>query len=71
VKGLLDVPRAAHRGHVGAQAIRELHRVRADATGRAVDEHLLACLDLPVVAGACSAVIPRWSRGAFWTRSPA
>ena len=47
---LLDVPRAAHRRHLGAERLRDLDGKRADAAGGAVNEHVLSGLHLPVVA---------------------
>src|SRR5215208_5119968 len=46
----LDVPRAAHGCDVGTEHLRDLYRERAYASGSAVDQNLLARLDLPVVA---------------------
>ena len=48
----LDVARAAHAGDFGAVVLGDLHGERADAAGRAVDQHLLSRLDLALVAQA-------------------
>ena len=47
---LLDVPRRADGRDVRAERLGDLHRVRADASRRAVDQHLLPGLQLAVVA---------------------
>ena len=42
--------RAAHAGHFCAERLGDLHRERADASPRAVDQDLLAGLDLALIA---------------------
>src|SRR5262249_3206778 len=46
---LLEVPRAADRGHMRAERLRDLDGERSDATRSAVDQHPLACLEPSVV----------------------
>ena len=46
----VDVPRAAHRGHLRAERFRDLHGERPDASRGAVDQDLLPRLKLPLVA---------------------
>src|SRR5215211_1607413 len=48
----VDVPRAAHAGHLRSERPGDLHGERAHAARRAVDQHLLPRLDLPLVAEA-------------------
>ena len=46
---LLEVPRAADRGDLGAERLRDLYGECADTAGGAVDEDVLSRLHLPVV----------------------
>ena len=46
---MLDVPRAAHGGHLRAERLRDLHGERAHAAGGPVDQHLLPGLELALV----------------------
>src|SRR5579872_967048 len=46
----LRVLRAADSGHLGAESLGDLYGERTDATGRAVDQDLLAGLDLALIA---------------------
>ena len=46
----LQVLRAAHAGHLGAERLGDLHGERADATRRAVDQDLLSWLNPAIVA---------------------
>src|SRR5688572_29119445 len=48
--GVLDVPRAAHGGHVNSERFRNLDGERAYASGCAVDQDFLPGLDLSIVA---------------------
>src|SRR5579883_1209439 len=52
----VDVPRAAHARHLGAERLRDLHGERAHASRRAVDEDLRAGPDPPLVAQRVTAV---------------
>ena len=61
--GLLHVPRAADGGHVRAERLCDLHRVGADASGRAVDQNLLPGLDLALVAQRLEGGEPRHRNG--------
>ena len=46
----IDIARAAHAGHFGAERFRDLHGERAYASGRAVDQDLLPGLNFSFVA---------------------
>ncbi len=46
----LQVPRAAHAGHLGPEGFGDLDRKRADSAGRTVDQNFLPRLNLPLVA---------------------
>ena len=50
VPGLLDIPGAAHRSHVGAERFCDLDGEGADAARCAVDQDRLPRLNLPFVA---------------------
>jgi len=46
----LDIPGAAHAGHLRAEGLGDLHRERADPTRRAVDQDRLPGRDMAVIA---------------------
>src|SRR6266851_6859012 len=46
----VDVLRAANAGHLGAECLGDLNRKRSEASRRSVDQDLLTCVDLSLIA---------------------